>query len=264
VGGPLSGDRRCKLEKGERMLKWLLGIGLIVLIAIGIGGYYLYSNLDVIVEQAIEQIGTEAVGVAVRVDRVELDLQAGRVSVFGLSVANPKGFEGMEAFTLAEITVALDLESLRDQDPIVLDELRIESPVVFYELNSARKSNLEILGENASRGGDAGATDEGAGASESPLRLRIRKIRFADGRVYADTRAVGGIAMEAKLATATLSDVGGPNGATGAEIGSILVEDLTRQTMLAIGKGRLDKILKSELGEEGAKAAKKLLNIFGN
>ena len=245
------------------MLKWLLGIGLAVLIAFGIGGYYLYSNLERFVERAIEQVGSEAVGVAVWVDRVELDLQAGRVSVFGLSVANPTGFEGMEAFTLAEITVALDLESLRDQDPIVLDELRIESPVVFYELNSANKSNLQILGENASRGIDAGATDEGVGESEPPLRLRIRKIRFADGRVDADTRAIGGIQMEAKLATATLTDVGGPKGATGAEIGSILVEELGRQTVLAIGKAQLDKVMKSQLGDEGAKAAKKLLDVFG-
>jgi hypothetical protein len=245
------------------MLKWLLGIGLAVLLAIGIGGYYFYSNFDVFVERAIEQVGSEAVGVAVRVDRVELDLQAGRLSVFGLSVANPNGFEGADAFTLGEITIAVDLESLRDQDPIVLDELRIESPVVFYELNRTRKSNLEILGDYASRGGDAGTRDHDVGESEPPLRLSIRKIRFADGRVNADIRAIGGIPMEAKLATATLSDVGGADGATGAEISSILVEELGRQTVLAIGQAQIDKVLKGELGEDGAKAAKKLLDVFG-
>jgi hypothetical protein len=242
------------------MLKWLLGIGLAVLIAIGVGGYYLYSNLDLLVEQAIEQIGSDVVGVAVRVDRVELDLDAGRASVFGLSVANPRGFEGQDAFELAEITLGLDIESLRDQNPIVLDELRIESPVVFYELNTSGKSNLEALGENASSGGDAGATDE---ESQAPLRLRIREMRFADGRVDADTRAIGGIRMKAKLATATLSDVGGPNGTTPGEIGSILVKELGRQTVLALGPAQLDKILKSQIGEEGADASKKLLNVFG-
>ena len=41
------------MRKGGWMLKWLLGFGLIVLIAIGIGGYYVYSNLDALVEQAI-------------------------------------------------------------------------------------------------------------------------------------------------------------------------------------------------------------------
>ena len=242
------------------MLKWLLGIGLAVLIAIGVGGYYLYSNVDVLIEQAIEEIGSDAVGVAVRVDRVEIDLEASRASIFGLSVANPRGFEGQVAFEFAEIALGLDIESLRDQNPIVLDELRIESPIVFYELNTSGKSNLEVLGENASSGGES---DAGEAESQAPLRLRIRKMRFADGRVDADTRAMGGIRMEAQLATATLSDVGGPNGATPGEIGSILVNELGRQTALALGSAPLDKILNSQIGEQGAGAAKKLLNIFG-
>lgn len=245
------------------MLKWLLGFGLVVLIAIGIGGYYLYSNLDVIIEQAIEQVGSEELGVAVRVDRVELDLEAGRASVFGLSVANPDGFQGAEAFTLGEITLDLDLESIREQSPIVLDEIRVESPVVFYELNIAGKSNLEILGENAPGGGDVGATDEAVGESEPPLRLRIRSIRFADGRVEADTRAIGGNRTKATLATAVLSDVGGANGATAAEIGSIVAQELTRQTLLAVGQGQLDKILRDQIGDEGAEAVKGLLEVFG-
>ena len=245
------------------MLRWLLGIGLVVLIAIGVGGYYLYSNLDELVEQAIEQIGSETVGVAVQIDRVELDLEAGRASIFGLSVANPIGFAGAEAFALGEITVDIDLDSVLDQNPIILDEVRIESPVVFYELNTARRSNLEIIGENASRGSEAGAADEAAGASEPPLRLRIRKIRFAGGQVEADTRAVGGNRIEAKLATSKLSNVGGTNGAPGAEIGSIIVEDLVRRTLLAIGQDQLNKVLKDQIGEEGAGAVKKLLNVFG-
>lgn len=245
------------------MLKWILGIGLVVLIAVGIAGYYLYSNLDVLVEQAIEQVGSDTVGVAVRVDRVELDLEAGRASIFGLSVANPIGFEGAEAFALGEITVDIDLDSILDQNPIILDEVRIESPAVFYELNAARKSNLEILAENASRGSEAGeAKEEGAGESEPPLRLLIRKIRFADGQVEADTRAVGGNRMEAKLATSKLSNVGGKNGAPGAEISSIVVEDLVRRSLLAIGQDQLDKVLKDQIGEEGAGAVKKLLDLF--
>ena len=248
------------------MLKWLLGFGLIVLIAIGIGGYYVYSNLDELVEQAIEQVGSDAVGAAVRVDRVELDLEAGRASIFGLSVANPMGYEGTNAFTLAELTVDIDLESLVDQDPIVLDKIRIEAPVVFYEANAEGKSNLEVLADNASsasRTSDAETSDEGAGEAESPLRLRIRKIRFAGGRVEADTRAIGGNRTEASLPKAKLKNVGGEKGATGAEIGSIVVTELGRQALLAIGHDQLDKVLTEQIGEEKAGAVKDLLKSFG-
>ena len=245
------------------MLKWLLGFGLAVLIAIGVGGYYLYSNLDELVERAIEQIGSEAVGVSVQVERVELDLAAGRATIFGLNVANPKGFEGAAAFTLAEITVDIDLDAIGNQNLIVLDEVRIDSPVVFYTLNTERKSNLEVLTENASAGSDAGTTDEGVAESQSPLRLRIRKISFAGGRVEADTRAIGGNRMEATIATATLSDVGGASGATGAEIGSIVVQELGRQTVLAIGQDQVGKLFKDQIGDDGVEAVKGLLDLFG-
>ena len=251
------------------MLKWLLGFGLIVLIAIGIGGYYVYSNLDELVEQVIEQVGSDAVGAAVRVDRVELDLEAGRASIFGLSVANPMGYEGTNAFTLAELTVDIDLESLADRDPIVLDKIRIEAPVVFYEANAEGKSNLEVLADNASnassasRTSDAETSDEAAGEAESPLRLRIRKIRFAGGRVEADTRAIGGNRTEASLPKAKLKNVGGEKGATGAEIGSIVVTELGRQALLAIGHDQLDKVLTEQIGEEKAGAVKDLLKSFG-
>lgn len=245
------------------MLKWLFGLGLVLLIAIGFGGYYVYRNLDALVEEAIEEIGSEAVGVAVRVDRVELDLEAGRASIFGLSVANPKGFEGAMAFTLGEMTIDIDLDSIRDRRPLVLDEIRIESPVVFYEIDSVGKSNLEVLGENATSGSQSASGGEGAGESQPAQRVSVRKIRFAGGRVEADTRKIGGNEMQATLATATLSNVGGSRGATGSEIGKIVVEELARQTALAIGKEQLDKLLKDQIGDDGAKAVKGLLNIFG-
>ena len=243
------------------MLKWLLGIGLIALIGIGAAGYYLFANLDALVARAIEQYGSEAAGVSVRVDRVELDLEAGRASIYDLRVANPPGFEGAEAFSLGEITVDIDLESLREQNPIVLDEIRIEAPAVFYELMASGVSNLDVIKKNASSGG-GGNTDEGADSAPGP-RLRIRKLRFAEGHVEADTRAIGGNELEATLGTAELKDVGGSKGATGAEIGAVVVKEIGRQTAIAIARSEAGALLKDHIGEEGAKAVEGLLNRFG-
>lgn len=245
------------------MLKWFLGIGLVVMIAIGIGGYYLYSNLDVMIAQAIEQYGSEAAGVPVRVDRVELDLEAGRASVIGLRVSNPPGFKGEHAFTLGEVTVDIDLNSLSEQNPIVLDEILIASPVVYYEFNEARETNLDVLQKNASSGSSNESPQEEASSSEPETRLRIKKLRFSGGRVEADTRAIGGNELKAKLATAALTNVGGSKGTTGGEVGKVVVTELARQTALAVGKDQIGKLLKDQIGDEGVQAVEGLLNRFG-
>ena len=245
------------------MLKWILGLGLIALLAVGGGLYYVYSNLDSLVAQAIEEYGSEAVGVPVNVDRVEISLETGRASIFGLRVSNPPGFKGEQAFTLGEITVDIDLESLREQSPIVLDEIRIASPVVYYEYNAAREANLDILKDNASSGGGSDSASEDAGESGAETRLRIKKLQFSGGRVEADTQAIGGPEIDAKLATASLSNVGGAKGATGGEIGEVVVKELARQTVLAIGKDQIGNLLKDQIGDEGAKAVEGLLNRFG-
>lgn len=248
------------------MLKWLVGISLVVLLGIGIAGYSLYSNLDSLVAQAIEEYGSEAAGVAVRVDRVALDLEAGRASVFGLRVSNPPGFKGDHAFTLGEITVDIDLESLVKQDPLVLDEIRIEAPIVYFELNEARQANLDVLKDNAAKAGSKESVAESPDSSGPETRIAIRQLRFSGGRVEADTRAVGGNEIEAKLATAELSNVGGRKGEPAGEIGAIVLKELSRQTAIAIGQDQIGKLLKDKLGKKGRKAAEAvggLLDRFG-
>jgi hypothetical protein len=245
------------------MLKWFLGIGLMVVIAIGVGGYYLYANLDALVAQAIEDYGSQAAGVPVRVDRVELDLEAGRASIFGLRVSNPPGFKGDHAFTLEEVTVDIDLDSLSEQNPIVLDEILIAAPVVYYEFNEARQTNLDVLQKNASReSAGAGEVRDESDSAAPETRLRIKKLRFSGGRVEADTRAVGGGELKAKLATASLTNVGGTKGATGGEVGEIVVTELARQTALAVGKDQIGNLLKDQIGDEGAKAVGGFLDRF--
>ncbi len=83
------------------MLKWFLAAGLIVLIGIGVAGYYLYANLDSLVARAIEEVGSDAAGVAVRVDRVSLELETRRTRIFGPRVGDPSGFKGESAASCA-------------------------------------------------------------------------------------------------------------------------------------------------------------------
>ena len=73
------------------MKKVILGLVLVIILAIVGGVYYVLTNLDALVEAAIEKHGSEATQTAVRVDSVKIDLSNGAGAISGLTIANPTG-----------------------------------------------------------------------------------------------------------------------------------------------------------------------------
>ena len=129
------------------MKKVFLSLLLIIVIAIAGGVYYLLTNLDALVEAAIEKYGSEATQTAVRVDSVKISLKEGSSAINGLSVANPAGFEAKYAFSLGEISNKINIESLGN-DVIVIDDITIRAPQVYFEMNQQRQTNLKELKKN--------------------------------------------------------------------------------------------------------------------
>lgn len=121
-----------------------LFIGLLVLaLLLGAGLYYVVSNLDSIVKRGIETAGTDALGTDVRVDSVAIDLAAGSATLSGFSIANPEGFSNQDMVRFDELSVALDLGSLRS-DVIRITSVRSVNPYVLYELQGTQ-SNIDAV-----------------------------------------------------------------------------------------------------------------------
>jgi hypothetical protein len=121
-----------------------LFIGLLVLaLVLGAGLYYLVSNLDSIVKRGIESAGTDALGTDVRVDSVAIDLAAGSATLSGFSIANPEGFSNQDMVRFDELSVMLDLGSLRS-DVIRITSIRSVNPYVLYELQGTQ-SNIDTV-----------------------------------------------------------------------------------------------------------------------
>ena len=95
------------------MKKVILGLALVIIFAIAGGVYYVLSNLDALVKEAIETHGSQATQTAVRVDKVKIDLSNGAGAITGLTIANPGGFAMPYAFSLGEIRAGIDLQSLQ-------------------------------------------------------------------------------------------------------------------------------------------------------
>ncbi len=245
-----------------------LGAGVVVVVVVAAAVYFLLTSLDAIVERAIERYGSEITGTAVRVASVDISLSSGRGTVRGLTVANPEGFSSDSTFSLEEITLQIDVDTVTSS-PMVIDEITVRAPAVLFEVNQAGAANVDEIRKNAeryqpaSRGDGEKGKEAEAGEEEEPLRLVIRRFSIERGEIATDTTAAGGEEAEAKFPPLTLRNIGGRRGATSDEIGKIMVKAVTRQAATAVASQQigsyLEKKIDEELGGEVGEAAKGLL-----
>ena len=210
------------------MKKVILGLLLIVVIAIGGSVYYLLTNLDSLVEVAIEKYGSEATQTAVLVDSVKINLSDGAAGITGLTVSNPTGYGFANAFSLGEIRAAIDLPSLQEE-PYIINEITVLAPQVFVEVNEDNKTNLNELKNNLTAGSTNNSKDTqvpAEGGAEEP-RLIIRKLTFADGTIQAKVAALKNKQYQLKLPSLDMTNLGGSKGATATQLASEILKRLT-------------------------------------
>lgn len=243
-------------------MKRVLLIGLvIVVIVVGVGVYRLFSNLDALVARAIEKNGSEATGTSVRVAAVDISLREGRGTVSGVQIGNVDGFDARDAFLLDDIAIDLDVASVR-QDPIVLEEVRIQAPVVHAEFTETGELNLELLRQRlqSSTGSEPATSPEG---STPTKKLRIEHFVFSGARVELDASALGIEKRSLDLPDIRLDDVGGAQGVPPDEIARVILTTVARQTANAVARSEVNRLVEDQLGKSLEDTAKGLLEKIG-
>lgn len=234
-----------------------LGIGVLLLLVVAVGGvFYIVSSLDSIVAAAIEQYGSQATQTPVGVSAVNIDLKSGQGAINELSVGNPAGFSSPHVFTLGGISTKIDLNSIT-QDPIVIDEIRVQSPQVVYEINDQGKSNIKALQDNLAQ---SGGSDDSAAKSDSGggPGLVIRKLIIDSGQIDAKVAALPDKDLSAELPRIELNDIGkDQGGATAGQVAEQVVSALLSRVGPAVANLGLDQYLgkgldqiKEQLGGE--------------
>jgi hypothetical protein len=173
---------RKKVKKSRKKGVLITLLVLTVLIATGI--VYLLFNLNFIVKSAIEKYGSQATQTAVRVQKVHISLKEGSASIEELTVANPKGFETPLAFSLGQIVVDIDLKSLTG-DEIGIDNIVVQAPEIFVEINEDKKNNLNELKKNLLSASSQPAKSTTSGEKNTETILFIRHLLFSNGQIDA-------------------------------------------------------------------------------
>jgi hypothetical protein len=244
------------------MKKLVIALVAVLLVGGGVAvGYYLLSNLNSLVAGAIEEHGSQVTDTQVGVSGVDISLREGRGSITGLRVANPDGYAAQDAFSLGNITLDIDLGSVR-KDPIVIDEIRVQGPVINAEMTKKGSSNLDELRKRV-QAYTSGSS--GSGSSGDEKKIRIKKFVFEQGRVVVDATAIGIEKKEITLPEIRLDNVGGSQGVPPDEIAKIIVTTVAKNVSSEIAGSEIDRLIRKELGEESLtdKASSLLKKIGG-
>ncbi|MDZ7860922.1 MAG: hypothetical protein U5O15_09725 [Candidatus Krumholzibacteriota bacterium] len=228
----------------------------VIVIVIAAGIWFLYSNLNSLVAGMIEKYGSEATQTSVTVSEVDISISDSKGSIKGLTVANPDGFDAASAFEMDDITLDINVESLRSS-PIIIEEIRVMAPVVYAEFTGSGSSNLNQLRKNVEEY-TADKTGE-AETEKKQKRLIIRKFIFEEGKIEMDATALGAGERTVTLPEIRMTDIGGEKGATPGEIASIILKSVAGKAASRVAGSELKSIIENKLGDEGAEKAKELI-----
>lgn len=239
----------------------VIGVLVVAVIAVALAVYYVISNLNSLVAAAIEEHGSEVTGTSVAVSGVDISLRKGRGSITDLHIANPGGFDSPDAFSLGNITVDIDLNSIR-QDPVVIEEVRIKAPLVFAELTETGSSNIDELRKRIqAHSAGSGETSGGDGDAKN---IRIMQFVFEQGRVEVDASALGIEQQTIDLPEIRLRNVGGTNGAQPDQIAKLILTEVAKNVSSEIASSEVDRLIREQLGESLSDKAKGLLEQIGD
>jgi hypothetical protein len=230
--------------------KIIIALAIVLVIVLG-GLYYLISNIDSIVKAGIEKYGSRATGTDVRVASVKIRLRAGEGSIGGLSIGNPSGYSSRDAFSLKDITVAIDTGSVT-KDPVVIDRIAVLAPSVTYEVNESGKANINEIKANLESYRGIGQDREEK--ADGGKKMLIRSLVIEEAQVDVRVAALPEESMSAKIPRIQLTNVGGKGGATPEEIALQVLRPLVNQAVQAAARTGVERYI-----GKSAEEAKKLI-----
>jgi hypothetical protein len=191
------------------------------------------GSLNEYVVKKIESVGSKLTGVPVRVERVHLGLFRGLGEITRVTVANPEGYQTDYAFQMDLVRLNLRVLSLLTE-PLVVRELVIDSPIVNFESHEAGVSNWGEIANNV-RANQARADSQSAAAKPTPEKtlgksLRIVVKRLVIQGVTFNLRRADGTTASGTLPAIELTEVGGSDGKTPGELGTVVFLAMARET----------------------------------
>ncbi|TXH90203.1 MAG: hypothetical protein E6Q78_04445 [Rhodoferax sp.] len=235
------------------MKKMLLVLVALLLVAVGVGVFWLRGNLDNLVAQAIRDYGSAMTQTQVQVDKVKIQTTDGHGELLGLFIGNPKGFKTPHALKAERVELEVDVATLAS-DVIVIKKVAILAPDVVYEKGEAM-TNFDALQKNIAQ--YLGPQKPKPGEKEKKFIVQDFVVR--DAKAQASAAFMDGKTVTVPLPDIHLRDLGKAKG--GATAGELAAEMTAAVKAQLSGAVSFDKLMKSA-GNALDKAGKAIKGLF--
>lgn len=223
---------------------------IIILLFCGGALWFLASgSLDDFIKQQIEAQGSKITNQTVLVKNVEMKLVKGSGAINGFSLSNPKQYKYPHAFSFETILLDINIKSLTE-DPIVIDEIRINNPQAFVELDQSGSANLSDILDDIEKNlpKSEAETQQPENSSQKEPNIRVSKLILAGTNLSLDLSALGNKEHQITLPDINLTNIGGDKGLPASLLGA------------EIAKQALSSIWKQAKAEQKRKVKDKITN----
>lgn len=232
------------------MRKNLLPLAALLLLAVGVGVFWLRGNLDSLVAQAIRDYGSAMTQARVDVAKVSIQSTDGHGTLQDLFIGNPPGFKTPYALTAQRVELEVDITTLAS-DIVVLRKVAILAPDIVYEKNE-NHTNFDALQKNIAR-------YLGLQPGKNEKKFIVQDFVLRDAKAQASAAFMDGKTVTVPLPDIHLRNLGqAKGGATAAELAAEITAALQARLTGAV---RFDKLMQSA-GNALEKAGKALKGLF--
>ena len=213
----------------------ILGILVFVLVAfVALAIYMTANNLNAIVKQAVEQVGTETLQTKVSLAAADVSLTEARARLSGLTIQNMPGYQQKNLFEMDEILVDLDLEAVLEHR-INLTEITIQGLRVAVEQQGATTNIQQLMDKLPKSDSSTPKTPEGGSETAAPdVLVRVGKFEFADSTAKLITEQWG--EKDLSVPAITLTNLGGDKGVPPDQLAGAIFKPLLKKINQTVEK----------------------------
>lgn len=225
-------------------------LALIVLIVLAI------LNLGTLIKTATEEFGPRVTGTEVKLGSADISFLSGAGELNDFYLGNPQGFSTPEAFSVDNISIKVDKDSLTS-DRIIIEDVVIRSPHITYE-KKGKTDNFKtiianvkkaVASEEKAEKQEGEQTAEDGGKSKA---IQINHLLIKDPQVTVAgglAKVFGDKGMDIPVPDIELRDIGKEKRTTPAEAAEEILRALTRNITSSV----------SNVAEEVGKKAQEVM-----